>query len=96
MTILIAKIVRERFNNGHDYHVFTISIGGGEYPAAIYQGIDPPEVLKTVEYQLTGEWKRHPKWGKQFIIESYKRFQKTTSREERDEISLMVSAKKRL
>ena len=68
--IKICKILKQIYNSD-DYYVF--SAWCGEDLILIYNGIQPPKPLKTVDYQVTGEMKFNKKYGNQLIISEYKK-----------------------
>jgi hypothetical protein len=70
MTIRICKLTRLVFNKD-DFYIFAAF--SGEHLTIEYTGDNPPKLLKTVEYQIHGEFKTHKKYGKRFIMESYKK-----------------------
>ena len=68
--IKICKILNKIYNK-EDYYIF--SGWCGESIVLVYVGDDPPEPLKTVDYQVVGEMVNHKKYGKQLIITDYKK-----------------------
>lgn len=84
MTIQFGKLLSKTFESeDKKYHVFKLRCHGGHYTTAIYRGIDAPTALKTVEYELHGGWTTHPKYGKQFRIDQYRRAVKPDHPDER-------------
>ena len=63
--IKICKILKQIYNKD-DYYIF--SGWCGESITLVYVGDEPPETLKTVDYKLIGEFVKHKKYGKQFIV----------------------------
>jgi hypothetical protein len=55
------------------FHIFNILKHGGTPLVATYVGIDPPTPMKTVEYEFRGDDAVHPKYGKQFSVNTYTR-----------------------
>lgn len=79
MTILIAKLPRKTFSSADGaFNLYFMRIAGGQWESAVYIGDSPPKALKTVEYQLTGEWEvnERNRSGKQFRIHSWQRYVK--------------------
>jgi len=72
MAIVFGRLTHELFSD-NKYHVYSLRIFGGDRSIAVYTGDNPPKVRKTVEYQLHGDWIKHPKYGKQIVIEKYSR-----------------------
>ena len=68
--IKICKILKKIYNK-EDYYIF--SGWCGESITLVYVGDEPPEPLKTVDYQINGEMVKHKKYGKQLIISDYKK-----------------------
>ena len=68
--IKICKILKQIYNK-EDYYIF--SAWCGEDLILVYVGDDPPELLKTVDYKVTGEMVKHRKYGKQLIVSDYEK-----------------------
>lgn len=68
--IKICKILK-RIYNADDYYIFSAYCG--EHLTVIYKGKEPPKPLKTVEYQVTGEYQYSKSYGKQLLISEYKK-----------------------
>ena len=68
--IKICKIKDLVFNKD-DYYIF--SGWCGEHLTLIYRGDNPPKLLKTVYYKVTGEMVKHEKHGNQFVISEYEK-----------------------
>jgi len=94
MTLQIGKLIRKTYetDNG-EFHLYVLYCPGGKFETATYRGTDAPPPRKTVEYQLSGEWITHPRFGRQFEIHSY---QKTGKPGHRGESRQMVTNIKRL
>lgn len=76
MAVVLGKLYRKVFENpASGFHVYGLRIHGGKHVSAVYQGSEPPKALKTVEYVLCGEWEKHSRYGKQFMIRSVERSQ---------------------
>ena len=74
MAIQFGKLVKQIYSSSNGmFNVYQLRCGGGRYETAIFVGDQPPKALKTVEYQLQGRWENHPKYGQQFLIETYQR-----------------------
>lgn len=84
MSIQFAHLIHKTFTNDEgSFHLYRMRCHGGRWYSAIYIGNNPPKALKTVEYELTGEWQTHPTYGKQFRIQEYKRSERINHLEER-------------
>ncbi len=94
MTLQIGKLIRKTFaTDDGEFHLYTLYCPGGKFATATYRGTDAPPPRKTVEYQLSGEWITHPRFGRQFQIHAY---QKTGKPGHRGESREMVANIKRL
>lgn len=72
--IVYGKVTHDIFHSADGtYHIFNIRRHGGQPLVGTYTGESPPTPLKTVEYEFHGEEVTHPKYGKQFAVESYTR-----------------------
>lgn len=79
------------------YYILAITKHGGGKMVATYAGTEPPKPLKTVEYEFRGELYNHPKYGKQFKIESFERSKvKNQMSESRSLRGISIDAKKHL
>ena len=68
--IKICKILKQIYNK-EDYYIF--SGWCGEAIVLVYVGDNPPALLKTIDYKVTGEMVKHKKYGKQLIISDYEK-----------------------
>lgn len=71
--IKICKILKQIYN-ADNYYIF--SAWCGEQLTIVYKGDSPPKPLKTVDYQVTGEYQYSKKYGKQLNISEYKKLGK--------------------
>tara|TARA_R110000850_G_scaffold272367_1_gene407499 strand:+ start:572 stop:835 length:264 start_codon:yes stop_codon:yes gene_type:complete len=68
--IKICKILKKIYSVD-DYYVF--SGWCGDSLTIVYKGKEPPKALKTVDYQITGEYQYSKKYGKQLLVSDYKK-----------------------
>lgn len=72
--IVYGKVTHSIFDSTDgNYHIFNILKYGGKPLVATYVGDNPPKPMKTVEYEFRGEEVIHPKYGKQFSVDTYAR-----------------------
>jgi len=94
MALQIGKLIRKTFESPDGlFHLYTLYCPGGHFETAVYRGDDAPPPRKTVEYQLSGEWITHPRYGKEFEIS---RWQKTGRPDHRGESKVMLRVMKKL
>lgn len=68
--IKICKITKQIYNKDN-YYIFAAWCG--EHITLIYKGDEPPKPLKTVEYQVMGDYQLNKKYGKQLTVREYKK-----------------------
>ncbi len=94
MPIVIGKLPQKIFESqAGDYHVYKLKIHGGDQSQAIFKGFHPPKPMKTIEYIIFGEWVKHEKYGKQFVIRKTER-SKIPNQEQQQESKMIVQALK--
>jgi len=64
-----TKLIHEQ--PGQCVHLFRMH--GGDMIRAVYAGSQEAQMLHKAQFQLTGEWKKSPAYGRQFIINTYKK-----------------------
>lgn len=95
MSVQFAKLTKETFTSDNgEFHIYAMRCHGGEMAKAVYVGEDAPKPLKTAEYQLTGDWVNHPRFGRQFEIRKYERVKKAVVEEVLDRRALADSRKR--
>lgn len=83
-TIQFGKLVQRTFSSEDgQFNLYRLHCTGGKWSSAVYIGDKPPKALKTVEYQLHGNWNTHPRYGRQFVIDSHQRADKDPHKTER-------------
>lgn len=92
--ILIAKLPKRTFvSEDGEFNLYLMRMAGGHWGSAVYIGTDAPKPMKTVEYQLHGEWYTDRRGKDQFRIHAYKRYVKPDHLIER---AIVRDAEKRL
>jgi len=76
MTIVIGKLNRLIYeSNDKNYHVYNLKAGSCKNCSAVFYGPKYPDVLKSVEYVLHGEFYKNKQFGRQFNITKFRRFE---------------------
>lgn len=76
MTIIIGKLVKRTFSSENgEFHLYRAKAGGETF-TAVYTGQEAPPARKTVEVVLYGDWKTHPRYGRQFQILRFETYQR--------------------
>jgi hypothetical protein len=98
MTILFGKLVRETYTSPNgEFHLYLLRIHGGEMASAVFIGTHAPKALKSVEYQLHGEWQHNPRYGRQFLIDHFSRpVKENRTVDQRLDTQTVIQAKKRI
>ena len=74
MAIQFGKLIDKRFTSDNgEFHVYRLRCHGGEHCMAVYRGESAPPARKTVELELSGEWVKHPEYGRQFEFSDWKK-----------------------
>lgn len=73
--IIYGKVTHDIFHSiDGTFHIVAVLRDGHKRTLpAVYVGEDPPKPLKTVSYEFRGEEEDHPKYGKRFRIDTFKR-----------------------
>lgn len=90
--ILIAKLPKRTFvSEDGEFNLYLMRMAGGHWGSAVYIGTDAPKPMKTVEYQLHGDWRVDKRGRDQFYIHHYTRYKKP---EHSDEWAIVRKANK--
>jgi len=95
--IIFGKLVKKLFESAdRDFAVYQLRVHGGDFYNAVFNAAKPhveaPPARKTVELKLNGNWKTHPKYGKQFVFGEYERADASMKPKEKD-MDVLLSAK---
>ena len=74
-SILIGKLKRIIYQVD-DYAVVILALPRKKETCIIFDGIEVPKLLKTVDYKLIGEYRHSPKYGKQFVVNRFEKIGK--------------------
>lgn len=97
MAIQYGKLISRNYQNeAGTFHLYSLKCFGGKYSSAIYIGKDAPKPLKTVLYELHGDWEWGPKGQRRFRIQHYYRAPEITPEEVEADRPILVRSIKKL